>query len=62
MAVEVLMNGLPSGIPAAAPATAPSGSPGGAEMTLDGLRQHPQFPQLRALVQRDPSALQQVRQ
>ena len=73
LAVEFLMNGIPpnfppAGAPQAAPA--PAGAPpggaapaaGGAGNGLEALRNHPQFNQLRQLVQENPAALEAVLQ
>ena len=68
LAVEFLFSGLPdtpapapAQTPVAAPsATAPTGSATG--VPLARLRNHPQFNQLRTLVQTNPAALQQVLQ
>lgn len=59
LAVEFLMSGIPATIqqppaPVAAPRPAPAGGP------LDALRQHPQFNQLKQLVQSNPAAITQV--
>ena len=65
VAVEFLMNGIPPGVGAggatagatAGGATSSSGSGGG---SLDALRSHPQFDDLRRLVQSNPNMLQAV--
>lgn len=56
MAVEFLMNGIPS----AASIAEPTSSAGDAGDSLDALRNHPQFNDLRRLVQSNPSTLQTV--
>lgn len=67
-AVEYLMNGIPANISAAAPApaAATATAASSAEATgIDGLEQlrgHPQFDQLRRLVQSNPAALPAVLQ
>lgn len=67
-AAEYLLNGLPpSGTTPAAPTTtgdststpAPAPAPAGPD-PLAGWRNHPAIPRLRALVQRNPSALPQI--
>lgn len=61
VAVEFLTNGIPPTAQAiAAGAPAPSGASDGAGAPLAALRNHPQFDQLRALVQSNPSSLQAV--
>eukprot|EP00529_Nitzschia_sp_RCC80_P023855 CAMPEP_0113459894 /NCGR_PEP_ID=MMETSP0014_2-20120614/10700_1 /TAXON_ID=2857 /ORGANISM="Nitzschia sp." /LENGTH=466 /DNA_ID=CAMNT_0000351517 /DNA_START=104 /DNA_END=1504 /DNA_ORIENTATION=+ /assembly_acc=CAM_ASM_000159 len=61
VAVEFLTNGIPpgmeSGSPSSAQSPARSSSSGG---TLSGLRNHPQFNDLRRLVQSNPAMLQNV--
>lgn len=64
-AVEYLMNGIPPGLQAQAtptPATGGAGSTGAASPTptLDDLRNHPEFNQIKALVQQNPQALPEV--
>jgi len=68
-AVEYLMNGIPESAAAPAPAPAPTAAPaGGAAPAAGGngelevLRQHPQFNDLRRLVQSNPQALPAVLQ
>eukprot|EP00804_Cyclotella_cryptica_P025904 CCRYP_002739-RA/>CCRYP_002739-RA protein AED:0.21 eAED:0.21 QI:119/1/1/1/1/1/3/283/451 len=61
VAVEFLMNGIPPGIGGGGNATGAAGggrSAGGG--SLDALRNHPQFNDLRRLVQSNPSTLQTV--
>lgn len=66
-AVEYLMNGIPAQLQAQANA-APAGGAGNAEAattparapTLDDLRNHPEFNQIKALVQQNPQALPEV--
>ncbi|EED91766.1 Rad23 like protein, partial [Thalassiosira pseudonana CCMP1335] len=65
VAVEFLMNGIPPGIgggsqPAAATSGGASSSGAGNGGPLDALRSHPQFDDLRRLVQTNPSTLQAV--
>jgi UV excision repair protein RAD23 len=65
VAVEFLTNGIPPGLQpgeqgAAAAAVAASSSSGGGGGTLSALRNHPQFNDLRRLVQSDPQMLQTV--
>lgn len=56
LAVEFLTNGIPEGLTAvAAPSSTTTGTP-----PLQALRQHPQFHDLRRLVQNNPAMLQQV--
>jgi len=67
IAVEFLTNGIPEGVADAAnfvnATTAGGGTPSGAAAgatSLQDLRNHPQFNDLRRLVQSNPGALQQV--
>jgi UV excision repair protein RAD23 len=63
IAMEFLTNGIPPGVEAAAAgASSPAagGSSGGAAGGLQALRNHPQFNQLRRLVQTNPQMLQTV--
>ena len=57
MAVEFLMNGIPPGITQNTTGAATTAVSGG---SLDALRNHPQFNDLRRLVQTNPSTLQTV--
>lgn len=65
-AVEYLMNGIPAGLQAPAAST-PAAGGGNTEAatparapTLDDLRNHPEFNQIKALVQQNPQALPEV--
>ena len=60
IAMEFLTNGIPPGVEAAAAAGASSPAAGGGAGGLEGLRNHPQFNQLRRLVQTNPQMLQTV--
>jgi len=67
VAVEFLMNGIPPGISAAAAAAAGSSSSSSATTTtgtgaLEALRHHPQFNDLKRLVQTNPNMLSAVLQ
>lgn len=64
VAVEFLMNGIPPGIGVGSGEGQASGAAGGSSSagsgSLDALRNHPQFNDLRRLVQSNPSTLQTV--
>ena len=66
LAVEYLMNGIPDhallsmSSPSATPIAAPAGAPTSGSGDLEQLRHHPQFNQLKRLVQANPAALGQV--
>ena len=69
VAVEFLMSGIPDGLtgagasPPAAPTPTPAPAPAAAGgEPLARLRNHPQFNQLRTVVQQNPAMLQQVLQ
>lgn len=66
LAVEFLMGGIPAGARSAAqqmqsmPPAAPVTAPPSAATGLDAFRSHPQFNQLKTLVQQNPAAITQV--
>jgi len=65
VAVEFLTNGIPDGVAQAAaamniPSASPSAPGSGQQQPLQALRNHPQFDDLRRLVQSNPQMLQQV--
>ncbi|GAX23632.1 UV excision repair protein RAD23 [Fistulifera solaris] len=61
VAVEFLTNGIPDAVSAAMNATeSSSATPAQATQPLQALRNHPQFNELRRLVQSNPQMLQQV--
>ena len=66
VAVEFLTNGIPDGVTQAASmvdatnAATPASSSGTSQQPLQALRNHPQFNDLRRLVQSNPQMLQQV--
>lgn len=60
VAVEFLTNGIPDVVSAAMNATESSATPVQASQPLQTLRNHPQFNELRRLVQSNPQMLQQV--
>lgn len=59
-AVEFLTNGIPDAVSAAMSATESSATPAQSTQPLQALRNHPQFNELRRLVQSNPQMLQQV--
>lgn len=60
VAVEFLTNGIPDAVSTAMNATGSSATPAQATQPLQALRNHPQFNELRRLVQSNPQMLQQV--
>lgn len=60
IAMEFLTNGIPPGVQAAATGASSPAAGGGAGGGLQALRSHPQFNQLRRLVQTNPQMLQTV--
>eukprot|EP00980_Cylindrotheca_fusiformis_P026550 scaffold16396_cov140-Cylindrotheca_fusiformis.AAC.11 len=60
IAVEFLTNGIPPGMQPGEQQAAGAGSPSGAGGPLQALRNHPQFNDLRRLVQSNPQMLQTV--
>lgn len=60
MAVEFLTNGIPPSVSAAAVGTPAAAATGGGGAPLQALRNHPQFNDLRRVVQSNPAMLQQV--
>ncbi|CAN0570831.1 unnamed protein product [Ectocarpus sp. 12 AP-2014] len=64
VAVEFLMTGIPDNIQvrASAAPTQAGAAPTGAMETLEDFRGHPQFNELKRLVQRDPTQLSSILQ
>ncbi|CAM9204055.1 unnamed protein product [Ectocarpus sp. 8 AP-2014] len=62
VAVEFLMTGIPDNIQAAAAPAQAAAAPTGAMETLEDFRGHPQFNELKRLVQRDPTQLSSILQ